>query len=226
MNERLASILETTVREFIRTGEPISSGHLYKRYDFGIRPARIRSELQELTNLGLLVQPHHSAGRVPSDAGYEFFVSQVLELGSEVSPSAEILERFFKKSDWPDLVQGLSKKFSVFGIAEDLLRGEIYKEGLNNLIENWDTPHEIKEIIRDLEHLEERLDALRERIDEERGIEVFIGRKSPVTRSSELSIIAGTYHDQGKDVTLVAIGPKRMNYKSVVGVFKNLQKAG
>ena len=51
IERRLAQILEGAVREFIHTGELVSSERLYERYDFGIRPARIRSELQELTCL-------------------------------------------------------------------------------------------------------------------------------------------------------------------------------
>mgnify|MGYP001608357463 CR=1 FL=1 len=97
MDERLAEILQKTVQEFIRTGEPISSSCLYERYDFGIRPARIRSKLQELTDLGFLEQPYHSAGRVPSDKGYEFLVEGILADDSRTLSGAETFQKFFKK---------------------------------------------------------------------------------------------------------------------------------
>ena len=68
MTDRTAQILEAAIQEFINTGEPVSSGLLYDRYDFGIKPAMIRLELDELEDGGYLEQPHHSAGRVPTDS--------------------------------------------------------------------------------------------------------------------------------------------------------------
>ena len=78
MNERTAQILEAAIQGFINTGEPVSSGWLFDHYDFGIKPAMIRLELDKLEDDGYLEQPHHSAGRVPTDVGYEFFAKQLL----------------------------------------------------------------------------------------------------------------------------------------------------
>lgn len=79
LTERAERILESTIQGFIDTGEPISSGWLYHRYNFGIRPAMIRLELERLAEEGFLEQPYHSAGRVPSDRGYEFFAERVMD---------------------------------------------------------------------------------------------------------------------------------------------------
>src|SRR3989338_10924172 len=79
MFDRTADILEAVIEEFINGGEPVSSSHLYKRHNFGIKPAMIRLELEKLADEGFLEQPHHSAGRVPTDRGYEFFAERALE---------------------------------------------------------------------------------------------------------------------------------------------------
>ena len=73
LTERGEQILQAVIQGFIDTKEPVSSGWLYNKYDFGIKPAMIRLELDALTQGGYLEQPYHSAGRVPSDAGYEAF---------------------------------------------------------------------------------------------------------------------------------------------------------
>ena len=78
LTERGEQILQAVIQGFIDTKEPISSGWLYDQYDFGIKPAMIRLELDALENDGYLEQPHHSAGRVPTDEGYELFVRHIL----------------------------------------------------------------------------------------------------------------------------------------------------
>ena len=77
LTERGQQILEAVIQGFIDTKEPVSSGWLYDQYDFGIKPAMIRLELDTLEDEGYLEQPYHSAGRIPTDAGYELFVSRL-----------------------------------------------------------------------------------------------------------------------------------------------------
>ncbi|MBI4094634.1 MAG: hypothetical protein HY435_00355 [Candidatus Liptonbacteria bacterium] len=224
LEERLEHILEAAIQEFIKTGEPVSSGLLYKRHEFGIRPAQIRNELQELTELGFLDQPYHSAGRIPSDRGYEHFVTQCIEDAMDARPMFAEFQNFFKKSAWPNLAENISTRFQLFSLIDDQEHDTVYKDGLERLIENWDSPKEIKMVVRDIEHLDSRMDALNDILEVGGDIGVFIGKKSPVTKNPELSVVAGKYEDEGgRGVTLVAIGPKRMNYQKVVGVFKTLQ---
>ncbi|MDO8530438.1 MAG: hypothetical protein Q7S10_03490 [bacterium] len=71
---RQEKLLNTLVREYIDLAEPISSGLLKERCDLEISPATIRNELQELTDLGYITQPHTSAGRVPTHKGYQYFI--------------------------------------------------------------------------------------------------------------------------------------------------------
>ncbi len=74
LSVRQEKLLNTLVKEYIDLAEPISSRLLKKRCDLKISPATIRNELQELTDLGYITQPHTSAGRVPTHKGYQYFI--------------------------------------------------------------------------------------------------------------------------------------------------------
>jgi heat-inducible transcriptional repressor len=77
LDERKARLLQVVVREFIQTAEPVGSKALAGRYSLGISPATIRNELAALEEQGFLSHPHTSAGRVPTDRGYRFYVDSL-----------------------------------------------------------------------------------------------------------------------------------------------------
>src|ERR1700749_1258516 len=86
LDKRKAFILATVVYEYINTAEPVGSVTLTQKYNLGVRSATIRNEMAELEAGGYLVQPHTSAGRIPSDTGYRTFVDHLMhpeELGIE-----------------------------------------------------------------------------------------------------------------------------------------------
>jgi heat-inducible transcriptional repressor len=77
LGARQAAVLAAVVREYIRSGEPVGSKHLVGRYRLDVSPATVRSDMALLEDLGFLTQPHTSAGRVPTDRGYRWFVDMV-----------------------------------------------------------------------------------------------------------------------------------------------------
>ncbi|TAM57709.1 heat-inducible transcription repressor HrcA [bacterium] len=88
LDKRKAYILTTVVYEYIATAEPVGSATLTQKYNLGVSSATIRNEMAELEARGYLVQPHTSAGRVPSDTGYRTYVDRLMPaetLGSEES---------------------------------------------------------------------------------------------------------------------------------------------
>jgi transcriptional regulator of heat shock response len=220
MTDRSAQILEAAIQGFIATGEPVSSGWLFDNYNFGIKPAMIRLELDALEEGGYLAQPHHSAGRVPTDVGYEFFAKRML---GDVHESHETaLHDLFEERAWPDLLERLSSEFGLLGVIADSARDMVYKTGLEALVDRLDFEDRdgLRSVIRDFEGMDERLPRAAEKMGEE--TRVFIGKKSPVTRSENLSVIAGNYHVGNTTVSIFAIGPKRMDYKKVIRIFKSL----
>ena len=78
LDKRKAYILATVVYEYIATAEPVGSNTLTQKYNLGVSSATIRNEMAELEAAGYLVQPHTSAGRIPSDAGYRTYVDQLM----------------------------------------------------------------------------------------------------------------------------------------------------
>jgi len=230
MNQRSTAILEAVIEEFINTGEPVSSATLYENHDFGIRPAMIRLELEVLEENGFLTQPHHSAGRVPTDKGYEFFAEQALAIRPRKSMNKNDIRDLFEKSAWHDLLSEFSSELGLLGVVADFTNNTVYKMGLLNLVEHldWEDRGEINSVIRDFEKMDERLPSATKKMGNlssssgRADLKVFVGEKSPVTKSKNLTVIGGNYKIRGAEVTILAIGPKRMDYKRVVRIFRNL----
>lgn len=76
--ERKLKILQAIINDFISTAQPVGSRTLAKKYDLGISSATIRNEMSDLEELGYLVSPHTSAGRIPSDLGYRLYVDSLM----------------------------------------------------------------------------------------------------------------------------------------------------
>jgi len=181
------------VQGFVDVGEPISSGWLYQRHDFGIKPAMIRHELDKLSEEGFLDQPHHSAGRMPTDSGYEFFAERVMEKLENSPPSPARTRFFFEKKAWPSFLEDFSSELHLLGVAQE--EGSIYKSGIDRLVEciSRDAPEEVKVVVQDFVKIDKRLERLEEILCAYGEPQVFIGRKSPITRCESLAVIAGSY---------------------------------
>ncbi len=90
MNERQIRILEAIIQDYIQTGAPVGSRTLSKRYDLQLSSATIRNEMADLEDLGLITQPHISAGRVPSDKGYRLYVDNLMTR-EDLAPDLEAI---------------------------------------------------------------------------------------------------------------------------------------
>ncbi|MCE5323597.1 heat-inducible transcriptional repressor HrcA [bacterium] len=98
-------ILKAVVTDYVRTVEPVGSHQLAQRYEFGVKSATIRSELAELAELGYLHQPHTSAGRIPSDLGYRFFVDRLMgQLHMNSQTAARAKERMESRRTEVDII--------------------------------------------------------------------------------------------------------------------------
>jgi heat-inducible transcriptional repressor len=78
LDARKQSILHAVIVEYIHGAEPVGSEMLVQKYTFGVKSATIRNELAEMSDLGFLEQPHTSAGRIPSDLGYRYYVDRLI----------------------------------------------------------------------------------------------------------------------------------------------------
>jgi heat-inducible transcriptional repressor len=80
LDPRKRTILRAVIVEYVQSAEPVGSEYLANNYGLGVRSATIRNELAEMADMGYLEQPHTSAGRVPSDLGYRYFVDELVLL--------------------------------------------------------------------------------------------------------------------------------------------------
>jgi heat-inducible transcriptional repressor len=79
MDERKTKILQAVIRNYLETGEPVGSRTISKYTDLNLSSATIRNEMADLEEMGYILQPHTSAGRIPSDKGYRFYVDTMME---------------------------------------------------------------------------------------------------------------------------------------------------
>ncbi|MBR4639880.1 MAG: HTH domain-containing protein, partial [Butyrivibrio sp.] len=92
LDDRKRKILHAIVRNYLETGEPVGSRTISKYTDLNLSSATIRNEMADLEEMGLIIQPHTSAGRIPSDQGYRVYVDEMLrDKEQEVENMKEML---------------------------------------------------------------------------------------------------------------------------------------
>ena len=79
LDKRQSSVLEAIVREYVRTAEPVGSMAVAERYNIAASPATVRNDMADLEQDGFIRQPHTSAGRVPTNKAYKYFVEIIFE---------------------------------------------------------------------------------------------------------------------------------------------------
>ena len=100
LGERRAQILRALVSHYVTSGEPVGSKTLVDRYRLGVSAATVRNELASLEEAGLIFQPHTSAGRIPTDAGYRAFVDRFAADGKLPDKEAKQVRNFFIEPRW------------------------------------------------------------------------------------------------------------------------------
>jgi heat-inducible transcriptional repressor len=102
LDERPREILNLIIRSYITSGEPVGSRTLAKAMDWKLSPATIRNIMADLEDEGFLAQPHTSAGRVPSEKGYRFFVDNLADSGKLTRSDERYINRMLADSDSPE----------------------------------------------------------------------------------------------------------------------------
>src|SRR6201989_2698778 len=110
-NERAKRILSALVREYIASGEPVPSSLLVSLAGVGVSSATVRSILARLEDEGFVQQPHTSAGRIPTDRGYRFYVDLILD-AKRPSRTAQVVEAKLRKENADGLLDTLLPQVS------------------------------------------------------------------------------------------------------------------
>lgn len=108
LQDRKMKILQAIIRNYLETGEPVGSRTISKYTDLKLSSATIRNEMADLEEMGLIMQPHTSAGRIPTDAGYRLYVDNML--GSERQKVEAMKNVLLQKQDrLENLLQQVAK---------------------------------------------------------------------------------------------------------------------
>lgn len=225
ITKRQERILNSIIEEYVKSAQPVSSHLLEGHKSFDVSPATLRNEMQKLTDLGFLKQPHTSAGRMPTDKGYRFYVNSFLDKDRkeiDFKLEEEDLKDAFK------LMGRITRDLAV--ISSSLALGYLAKEKIL-LKEGWEG------IIREPEFKEENftnsfvkfLKAFEKEIEDDSGFEsglnIFIGRENPFLKTEEFSIIVSRCRFPDKKEGILAItGPTRMPYGKSINSLDSLTK--
>jgi len=114
LDPRKKRILQAIIQEHIISASPIGSRTLAKKYNLDVSPATIRNEMSDLEDLNYLEQPHTSAGRIPSDKGYRYYVDQLISREQNEAPGViENIEDLYQDlQDVQDIISGMAKMLS------------------------------------------------------------------------------------------------------------------
>lgn len=102
MDERKWTILKAIIKTYLETGEPVGSRTISRFPDLNLSSATIRNEMSDLEEMGYILQPHTSAGRIPSDAGYRLYVDRMME--EKDQEAAEMKELMIQRQDRMELL--------------------------------------------------------------------------------------------------------------------------
>lgn len=225
ISDRQAQIIKSLVKEYIKTAEPVSSKFLAEKYDFGICPSAIRIEFQYLIKEGYLEQPHTSAGRIPTDKAYRFFVDSLKDKREE--RIEEELERMIRRSEdrfkmASEIAKFLADNSSSFVNLHFSKDGFDLKEGLDEIFKGPEARDEsfVSSFVNFMEDFEKNIDKLKDS-----KAMVFIGKENPVPRTKEITLICSECDLPGQKAFITILGPKRMDYEKNIRLINSLNRA-
>jgi transcriptional regulator of heat shock response len=234
MNNRQEKIFSAVVEEYTNSAIPVGSKVLVEKYGFDVSPATMRSDLMKLEKEGYLYQPHISAGRIPTDAGYRYFVEKImpdqeLSKAEQKKMQAEMLKLRAQKNRLSRMTAKLLASFSgSLAITGD--KENLQDFGMRELLENpeFKDADEFCKIAEALDYIDENVDAILKKV-KMGETKIFIGRENPIKKIPNCSMIVSPYQDKtGQKGLLAIIGPKRMQYaknKSIMNYMKKIMSS-
>ncbi len=229
LTPRQQKILALIVKEYSESANPVGSKELVDKYNLKESSATIRNEMGELEDLGFIDQPHKSAGRVPTDKGYRYFVNELMRR-FELSEKERRLLKFELgklQAQHEQLGRSISNLLSqVSGQAAfALLPNQSSATGLSHIIgepEFTDTKT-MKQVAQLLENIDQTASKLVKK--SEVTAEAIIGGESPVPVPKNLSLVVSNVRmKDGKQGVIGIIGPKRMSYAKNLSIIEYLAK--
>jgi len=233
MDDRQKKILAAVIEEYTNTAIPVGSKILAEKYGLEISSATIRNNMFALEKEGYLYQPHISAGRIPTDKGYRYFVEEVMKnrelpKREQVKLKEELLKLKAKNTrlsrTTAKLLSALSGNLAVSGALD---KDDFCNFGMSELMEEpeFQELDEVCRLAEILDYIDEKFDQIISEV-KEGETKIFIGKENPVNEMSGFSMIVSPYKlKSGEKGILALIGPKRMRYaknKSLIEYVKKI----
>ncbi len=179
LEKRKEEILKNLVSEYIKTGKPVGSGNIVKKYKMNVSPATVRNEMAELEELGYIYQPHTSAGRVPTSKGYRFFIENILKNKKKINITDIELPDPEKVKDLHELLDEVSDMISFHTKEISLVLAPDLEEDRIKYIHFFSVDETVYIVIVSTTHTMEPIPILRERTNESKlkKAENFINEK-------------------------------------------------
>ncbi len=231
LDKRRFEILNKIVREYIAFAEPISSDYLKRKHYTDLSSATIRNEMLKLTEDGYLHQPYTSAGRIPTDKGYRYFVDVLIEKEINGLINERIRNRIkeIKKEsdDYLAYLKGINKflasfssGFSVSYLVEENL---CLREGLKKTFRNREFS-DIEYARNFLSMIESFEDDIEKFNLDDFSIKVYIGNEMPVKKFNDFGIVISRCIFDDKETFVAILGPKRMAYNRNISLISSIVK--
>jgi len=230
ITDRQGEILNRVIKSHIDLAEPVSSEYLKKRYRLHFSPATIRSEMQRLTDNGYLYQPHTSAGRIPTDKGYRFFVDTLEKVEGIIDDEivGEIKRMRQEIEDYPVFLKESSRLLSLFssGLAVSCISGTgiFMKDGWKKTFDDpeFSDVEKVKDFLLMVDYFEENIDDFDLTCP---SVRTYIGNEAPISKADDFSIvISKCSFFEGEDGFVAILGPKRMAYKRNISLVDSIVK--
>lgn len=228
LNIRQQKILAAIVKDYSETAQPVGSKELVDKFNLKVSSATIRNEMAVLERLGYISQPHKSAGRVPTDKGYRFFVNELMQRFELSERERRMLktELIRLQASHEQLGRSISKLISeVSGQAAfTLLPNEASATGLAQIVTEPDMSdsNTIKGVAELFDHIDQHAGKLMKQAQQ---TETFIGTEVPIPVPKNMSLIVSNIKlKNGKKGVIGIVGPKRMSYAKNLSILEYLSK--
>ncbi len=225
MTDRQKRILSAIVEQYAEVASPVGSSLLAKA--FKVSSATIRAEMAELERLGFITQPHTSAGRVPTDMGYRYYVNSLPEnyLDTDIERrAARALSSRVQNGSAPErmirnAVDTLVELTHNLGLAT--IGSQLYISGLSNLFDQPEfiDTYQVQQVARLLDNLEPWL---KEAAPNE-ALSVYIGQENPIGRSAGCTLVISRFRGPFSDRSYIGtLGPTRQSYREVMNLVSHV----
>jgi len=232
INIRQQKILAAVIKEHVDTAEPVSSGILVEKYNLRVSPATIRADMKELEKEGYLFQPHTSAGRVPTDKGYRFFIDSLMKSRELTIREQDVLRQNFSRGKELDylmqkaanLLADLSSNFAISSLIS-LDEPEVFKAGIGRLLREpeFEDSEYLSQTTQILDYLDRNIEELFDIVRDE-TVGVYVGKENPIKQMRGLSlIVSGQKLKSGNRGLIAILGPQRMRYDRNIALIEYIR---